>query len=274
MTHNKHSPAQYHSCLMFGPTEPYILMFFLTNISMYQCTTVDAENNSDVLSAQEPKKNTTDTALAPGDGNETGASPEDADGQGLEGEEQKGSGRTVAEFRYKPDFVRVIIPQFDAKNTPSYLVKQYLSGEHDFDNDSSQGLSQGKDQGSISGDPLANRHGKHKLFVGMLHKSALDPVKTVLMLIIRLQCWRRVILARRALMRLRNAQESFRILQRRYHRWWLFKNVLASQVTSISYDDIASDKIPYHSSDNYVLTPSLVLSNTHTPTPLSSALTH
>ena len=33
-------------------------------------------------------------------------------------------------------------------------------------------------------------------------------------------------------MRLRNAQESFRILQRRYHRWWLFKNVLAAQVTN------------------------------------------
>ena len=60
------------------------------------------------------------------DRNETGASPDaDADEQGL-AEEKPGSGRTVAELRYKPDFVRVIIPQFDAKSTPSYLVKQYL----------------------------------------------------------------------------------------------------------------------------------------------------
>ena len=55
-------------------------------------------------------------------------------------------------------------------------------GEHDTDNDSSVGQGRGG-QESVSGDPLSGQHGRHKLFVGMLHKSALDPIKTVLMLI-------------------------------------------------------------------------------------------
>ena len=102
--------------LMTQPTQPT----FSLNPPSLSTHHADAESATDVT-PKEPKPNP-DPPL--GDINEAGASSS-PDGQGLE-EEKSGSGRTVAEFRYKPDFVRVIFPQFDAKSTPSHLVKQYL----------------------------------------------------------------------------------------------------------------------------------------------------
>jgi hypothetical protein len=91
---------------------------------------------------------------APADGAATAEG--EGEGEGGEAAVPKGSGRTPADYRNLGDFTRVIFPRFSAERVPAAAAKALLEVE-------------------------GRQH------VGMLHRTSLDPVRTVIAIIVRLQ---------------------------------------------------------------------------------------
>jgi len=92
---------------------------------------------------------------APADGAATAAA--EGEGEGGEAAVPKGSGRTPADYRKLGDFTRVIFPRFSAERVPAAAAKALLEVEG------------------------------QRQHVGMLHRTSLDPVRTVIAIIVRLQ---------------------------------------------------------------------------------------
>lgn len=123
-SHPFQSTTNHNRIIPLHPTTQHNTTQSINQTNNHLVTDADPDS-SDVNSKDLKKTPNADDPDNPQTSADAGAG---AEGEGLdpEAEEKAGSGRTVAELRYKPDFVRVIIPQFDAKSTPSYLVKQYL----------------------------------------------------------------------------------------------------------------------------------------------------